>query len=123
MAARDAAFAYPRLHRELGELRRMSVTPKLGGTGRGGGSGRGAEDAALRSLPPGDQAAHDAVERALRMLRTLRTADKRRRLVELVYFRRTHTILGAGVALEVSEETAQQWAREFLWAVYAGLCR
>lgn len=121
--ARDAAFAYPRLRRELAELRRMSVTPRLGGSGRGGGDRRGTEDVALRQLAPGDQAALEAVEKALRMLRALRTADKRRRLAELVYFRRTHTILGAGVALGVSEETARQWDRDFLWAIFGAMSR
>lgn len=123
MQATDAARAYPRLHRELGELRHISVTPKLSGSPRGSGAGRSVENAALRTLAPGDQSAHDAVERALRMLKAFRTAEKRRRLVEMVYFRRTHTILGAAVALEVSEVTARQWSRDFLWAVYCGLGR
>lgn len=119
--AKDAAYAYPRLRRELAELRSMSVTPKLSGMPRGGGASRSVEDAALRQLPPGERAAFEAVDRALRLLRVFRTAEKRRRLVEMVYFRQSHTIYGAGAVLEVSEVTARQWNRDFLLSVYTGL--
>lgn len=120
--ARRAAQAYPRLHEALTELHRMSVTPRMSGMPSGGGSGRAVEDAALRQLPPDEQIAHDAVEHALRMQELFRTAVKRRRLVELVYWRRTHTVFGAGVELGVSEETAKRWNSDFLLCV-AGYLR
>ncbi len=120
--ARKAASAYPRLHEELRELQRMSVTPRLSGMPGGGGSGRAVEDAVLRQLPPEEQNAHDAVEHALRMMDLFRTAAKRRKLVELVYWRRTHTVYGAGVEIGVSEETAKRWNADFLLCV-AGYLR
>lgn len=95
----------------------MSVTPRLSGMPGGGGSGRAVEDAALRQLPLEEQTAHDAVEHALRMMDLFRTAAKRRRLVELVYWRRTHTIYGAGIVLGVSEETAKRWNGDFILCV------
>jgi len=119
--ARRVVRAYPRLHAELQDLQRMSVTPRLSGMPGGGEAGRATEDAALRQLPPDEQTAHDAVEHALRMLRLHRTAAKRRRLVELVYWRATHTIYGAGVELGVSEETAQRWNADFLLCVQSYL--
>jgi len=121
-AARRVIKQYPRLHEELRDLQRMSVTPKLTGMPGGGGAGRATEDAALRQLPPEEQAAHDAVERALRMTELFRTAAKRRRLVELVYWRQTHTVYGAGVEIGVSEETAKRWNADFLLCV-AGYLR
>lgn len=119
--ARDAAYAYPRLHRQLTDMKSPSLTPKLTGMPRGGGTSRTVEDLALRQLPKGDQDAHDAVERALRILGEMRTGAKRRKLVELVYFRRTHTLYGAGVELGISEETAGAWSRDFLVSVYAAM--
>lgn len=115
--ARRAAQAYPRLHEELSDMQRMSVTPRLSGMPSGGGAGRATEDAALRQLPPEAQAAHDAVEHGLRMMDLYRTAGKRRRLVELVYWRRTHTVYGAGVEIGISEETAKRWNADFLLCV------
>lgn len=115
--ARRVVRAYPRLHAELLDLQRMSVTPRLSGMPGGGDAGRATEDAALRQLPPDEQTAHDAVEHALRMLGLFRTAAKRRRLVELVYWRQTHTVYGAGVELGVSEETAKRWNGDFLLTV------
>ena len=120
--ARRAVMAYPRLHEELADLQRMSVTPRLSGMPGGGGTGRSTEDAALRQLPPEEQTAHDAVEHALRMMSLFRTAAKRRQLVELVYWRRTHTVYGAGVEIGVSEETAKRWNGDFLLCV-AGYLR
>lgn len=116
-AARRVVQAYPRLHEELRELQRMSVTPRLNGMPGGGGPGRAVEDAALRQLPPEEQKAHDAVEHAIRMTELYRTSAKRRRLVELVYWRKTHTIYGAGVEIGVSEETAKRWNADFLLCV------
>lgn len=116
-AARRAAQAYPRLHEELMDLQRISMSPSLTGMPSGGGGGRTMEDAALRQLPPDEQTAHDAVEHALRMLEIFRTAAKRRRLVDLVYWRRTHTVYGAGVEIGISEETAKRWNADFLLCV------
>lgn len=121
-AARRVIKQYPRLHEELRDLQRMSITPRLTGMPGGGGAGRATEDAALRQLPPEEQAAHDAVEHALRMTELFRTAAKRRRLVELVYWRQTHTVYGAGVEIGVSEETAKRWNADFLLCV-AGYLR
>ena len=56
------------------------------------------------------------------MTELFRTAAKRRRLVELVYWRRTHTVYGAGVEIGVSEETAKRWNADFLLCV-AGYLR
>lgn len=121
--ARDAAYAYPRLHRQLEDLKNPSLTAKLTGMPRGGGTSRTVEDLALRQLPKGDQDAHDAVEKALRVMGKMRTGAKRRKLVEMVYFRRTHTLYGAGVALGISEETAGAWSRDFMVSVYAAMSK
>ncbi len=120
--ARQATRDYPRNHAELLELQRMSVTPSLSGMPGGGGARRATEAAALRQLPRERQMAHDAVEHALRMTELFRTAAKRRRMVELVYWRRTHTLYGAGVEIGVSEETAKRWNADFLLCV-AGYLR
>ncbi len=65
-----------------------------------------------------------AVDKLLDSLRTERRIDaKRRALLELVYFRGSHSLLGASVRLEVSERTAKRWntqavefvARELGW--------
>lgn len=48
---------------------------------------------------------------------TGRLSPERLRLVELVYWRGTHTIEGAAAALHVSRRTAYRWANEILTAV------
>ena len=63
----------------------------------------------------------EAVERALAMQDVYPNAPERRRMVELVYFRRTHTLQGAATACHYARETIQKWNIELLSAVYVGL--
>lgn len=120
--ARGAAYDYPALRAQLRELRRMQTTSRFENTPGGGGERRTVEDVALRELPPGDMLRLEAVEHALRMCGLMKNAGKRRQLAEMVYFRRSHTVYGAGIALGVSVHTAEIWNREFLTAVYGYLC-
>lgn len=64
-----------------------------------------------------------AVERALTMQGVYPNAAERRRMVEMVYFRRTHTMNGAALECHYSRETVQKWNVEILSAVYVGLVR
>lgn len=76
-----------------------------------------------KRLSAEQRAAVYAVEQALSVMDEMRTAEKRRRLVDLVYIRRTHTLYGAGTELEISEESARAWNRDFLLCVYMALKR
>ena len=85
---------------------------------------------ALREYPrakkragDGDRVLIEAVERALWMQSIYPNAAERRRMVELVYFRRTHTMDGAAMECHYSRETVQKWNIEILSAVYVGLLR
>lgn len=51
-----------------------------------------------------------AVEALLRHLQTERRIDaQQRRMLEMVYFRGSHCLYGAAVALEIGERTAKRW--------------
>lgn len=119
--ARGAAYDYPALYAQLRELRQMKITTAFEINPGGSGARRTVEDVALRELPPGDMLRLNAVEHALRMCSLYGNADKRRRLVTLVYFKRSHTVGGAGMKLGISQHTAELWNRDFLTAVYGYL--
>lgn len=55
-----------------------------------------------------------AVERAIDATRQLDTGDERIKLADMVFFRKSHTMEGAGAALFVSPRTAQRWHADFI---------
>ncbi|MBO7670134.1 MAG: hypothetical protein J6S60_06045 [Oscillospiraceae bacterium] len=65
-----------------------------------------------------DQAVIFAVEAALKMQDEYYNAAARRKMVELVYFRATHTMQGAAMECGYSIETVWKWNVEVLAAVY-----
>ena len=84
--------------------------------GRGGGGvGRNTEIAALRSgLNRQQQKELDAVEKAIRATRRGSDGKIRLKVVEMVYFRDTHTIEGAAQQVHVCYNTAWLWTDKFI---------
>lgn len=120
-AARQAAYDYPGLRAQLRDLQSMSVTPSLSGMPMGGGEHRSTEDAALRQLPPEDQRRLDAVAQALAISEHLTSGLSRVKLIELVYFRRSHTVEGAALQIPCSVQTAWTWNNDFLLLIWSRL--
>lgn len=55
-----------------------------------------------------------AVEAAIKETEQLADSGERLRLIDLVLWKRTHTLQGAALACYVSERTAQEWHRQFI---------
>ena len=55
-----------------------------------------------------------AVEAAVKETEQLADGGERLRLIDLVLWKRTHTLQGAARACYVSERTAQEWHRQFI---------
>ena len=55
-----------------------------------------------------------AVEAAVKETEQLADGGERLRLIDLVLWKRTHTLQGAALACYVSERTAQEWHRQFI---------
>jgi hypothetical protein len=55
-----------------------------------------------------------AVEEAIAETEQLVDGVERLRLIDLVLWKRTHTLQGAAMAVYVSERTAQEWHRQFI---------
>lgn len=60
------------------------------------------------------QAEKDAVEAAVQETLAMPDGENRIRMIDYVYWRRTHTIAGAASVIHYSERTAVQWHGEFL---------
>lgn len=71
------------------------------------------EDLALKELPPDEQREHDAVERALRIAKGWKNGEAQIKLIELIYFKQTHNLLGASQVVGYSYDRSKQLVRQF----------
>ena len=119
--ARAALRQYPKLKRRQGE-NDMQITPVYGGAAVQHSASRTTEDVALRStLTEREENIISAVEFMLNMQSRYANSKERLRMVELVYFKHTHTIDGAADIVHYSPDALWRWYGEILTAVYVGL--
>ena len=119
--ARRALREYPRIKRRQAE-NEATITPVYGGAAVQHSASRTTENVALRSpLTEREENIISAVELMLSMQRRYPNGGERVRMVELVYFRHTHTIDGAADVVHYSADALWRWNTEILTAVYVGL--
>lgn len=119
--ARRALRDYPRIKRRQGD-NEMQITPVYGGAAVQHSASRTTENVALRStLTEREENIISAVEFMLNMQRRYANSAERLRMVELVYFKHTHTIDGAADIVHYSPDALWRWNGEILTAVYVGL--
>ena len=115
---------YPELRAEYRGLKSVKITRDLS-AGIGGGSGRTSttENAALRQLPPAKQAEYDAVTKAIEKTKQSRTGAERLAIIDMVFWKKSHSLEGAALAANVSYDTAIDYHGDFLRLVgfYRGL--
>lgn len=108
-------YAYRKIDREAHSQR---VTAQYNKGRGGGGASRTTEQAALRSgLTRQQERELEAVERAVKNTRRGPDGKLRLKVVEMVYFRDTHTIEGAAQQVHVSYSTAWRWVDYFVRTV------
>lgn len=107
--------AYPSHRATLDALREQSTTPAYTAAGHGSNARRATEDTALAELPPIEMREYNAVEKAIQTtLKTCRDGAERMRLIELVFFKQSHTLQGAAMACNISYGTAKNWHNRFI---------
>ncbi len=109
--------AYPSLEREYNELFKPAITPTLSGMPSGGEVGRKTEATALRELPRPKQRELESVRKAIEQIGRLGAGRDILRVVDMVFFKNTHTLTGAAYAIGISYETAKIYQRRFILAV------
>lgn len=106
--------AYPSLKKEYESLHEQSVTANMSGMPGGGDVSRGTESIALRELPRAKQSEYDAVRKAIAITELMRTGTDRLKLMDMVFWKNSHTLQGAAMAINVSYETAVEYHRDFI---------
>lgn len=109
--------AYPGLKQEYEELHRQSVTANMSGMPGTGGVSRGTEDIAIRELPKPKQMEYDAVRKTIEATERMRTGQDRMKLMSLVFWKQSHTLQGAAMAVNVSYDTAIDYHGDFIMMV------
>lgn len=109
--------AYPALLAKKDALRGQTVTAKYSPDPKGGGASRSTENIALKDLPPREAASVDAISSALDEVARRKDGGDIIKLVDMVYFRRSHTIQGAALTLSMTEITAKRKNGDFITLV------
>lgn len=112
--ARNMIRAYPARKREYEELHEQSITASMSGMPGGGGVSRGTEDIAIRELPATKQREYEAVKRAVETTLQLPNGSQRVKIIDLVYWKRSHTVEGAAMRVGYSTDRGKQIHGEFV---------
>lgn len=109
---------YPGLVEREKELHSTSLSPVLTGLPRPANAVSDPTGAAaIRELPEINRKEMDAVREAIEELSKTEEGRISLKLVDMVYFKRSHTVLGAGLALGMAEATAKRWNGNFIRTV------
>ena len=113
---RRVLYEYPRMRAQLDEMQAgaTSTTAGYGAVAAHSAPGRPVERAAIVTLPATEQRELEAVEAAVRETRQLRDGETRLRIIDMVFWRRSHTLSGAAMAENVNYWTAQKKANQFI---------
>lgn len=110
-----ALRTYPYLKKLQSEDPDVVVTPSYNGMPRGGDNSRPTENVAMRRrLSQREEDFVKAVDNALFEVATWPDGAITVRLIDLVDFKRTHTIEGASYRLHMSERTARRKRWKFI---------
>lgn len=105
---------YPQLKEEYADLHSQSVTPNYSGMPGGGGSGRTVEVIALRELPSTKQREYEAVRRAIAATERMKASRDRLKIIDLVFWKQSHTLDGAALTIPCHYNTAQRYHADFI---------
>lgn len=107
--------AFPRLNAELEALRQASIVPPMGEEVIRAGVGHPTENAALRELPDKtEQREYEAVYKAIQQTRSLDDAEERLEMVDLIFWKQTHTIEGVAQRQFKAWRTVAEWHGDFI---------
>lgn len=108
---------YPELKAAYADLHSQSMTANYSGMPRGGGASRAAEAVAIRELPSVRQREFEAVRRAVEATEWMKGGRDKLKIIDLVFWKRSHTLEGAALMIPCSYMTARRYHSEFIMLV------
>ena len=112
---------YPELCSEYRDLHTVSATQNYTSDGcSSGGVNRTVESIAIRELPSTRQREYEAVRRAITTTSRQRNGEDRLKVIDMVLWKRSHTLEGAALMIPCSAITAKRYHVEFIYLVAKG---
>jgi len=105
---------YPSLKMEYEDLHSQSVTARYSCLPRTEGTDRRTEAISIRELPSTKQREFEAVRCAIETTKGYANGKERLAVIDMVLWRRSHTIDGAAMAIPCSWRVACQWHGDFI---------
>ena len=110
---------YPALRLELQQRQAQSVTPNYSGVSVKSGTSRSTELTAIRELPTTKQREYEAVRKAIEATERMTASGDRLRVIDLVFWKQSHTLEGAALTIPCSSRTARRYHSDFIKLVAA----
>jgi hypothetical protein len=112
---------YPDLYRRRAELREQRVTAGYSGAPGGSGDPRKTEATVLKQLGSRDEEELEAVLQTINTASKWPNGEETLRMVEMVDWKRTHTVRGAEIALELGDSAGRDLRRKFIYELAKNL--
>lgn len=118
---KNVILAYPELRERLLETPETAVTARYGPQTRQNGTGRPIERSAVQRLSSRDTEEYEAVNAAIRETARMSNGEARLAIIDLVYWKRSHTLAGAGMQIGYSYRRTKDLHQQFVCAVAENL--
>lgn len=113
--AKGMVRRFPSLCQEYADLKEQSITVNYDASGgHGSGVRRVVEDIAIKELPTTKEREYWAVRKAIELTKMMPNGHARLKVIELVYWKQSHTLVGAAYAAYISERSARRYHTEFI---------
>lgn len=108
---------YPMLCLERNENLEQKITVNYNAFGRSSNVNRAIENVVIKECLTTEEREYWAVTKAIEMTKKLPNGKSRIKIIELVYWKRSHTLKGAAKAVCFSERSTERFHTEFIRAV------
>lgn len=113
--------AYPELRERLLETPETAVTARYSPQMRQNSAGRPIECSVVQRLSSRDAKEYEAVNAAIRETARMSNGEARLAIIDLVYWKRSHTLAGAGMRVGYSYRHTQRVHEQFAYLVAENL--
>lgn len=113
--------AYPELKERLLETPETAVTARYSPQTRQSGTGRPVECSVVQRLSSIEAKEYEAVNAAIRETARMSNGEARLAIIDLVYWKRSHTLAGAGMQVGYSYRHTQRVHEQFAYLVAENL--
>ena len=114
---KDAIRRYPEMKKAMQDQVPTAATARYGPQTPHSGVGRPLEDKAIKRLSDGDAQDYEAINAAIHETAKMENGKTRLTIIDLVYWKRSHSIQGAGMKTGYSKRQADRFIREFILLV------